>query len=191
MIRDLEKRTKFWGDNYTTDKMSDSLAFPCVEYLDDFRDKFVLEIGPGDGRQFKEVYPLASFYALADISNTVLVQEQYKSLLRFNIVDYDYVFPMSFDVVHFWYVLHHVRKDELSSFFGFVSRHVVEGGIVLFNTAPMDYPEGGYKSNGISTTKFTPQKIRKALKANGLIILSEKEVNHKSTGIVFRARRLE
>ena len=188
MIKDLEKRADFWSQNRSVEQMSDSLVCPFEEHLDDFKDKHVLEIGPGGGRQFGIVYPLAVSYVVADISDDVLSDPLYRNIVRFNIVDYKYTtLPKSFDVVHFWYVLHHVQKEELNDFFGFVSRHLVEGGIALFNTAPLDYPEGGHRSDGILTTKFTPDMVRKALKKNGFSSWFETEINEKSIGIVFRA----
>jgi SAM-dependent methyltransferase len=169
--------------------MTTSLVCPFEEYLDDFKDRSVLEIGPGDGRQFNIVYPLSSFYVVADISNCVLSNDLYQYIPRFNIVDYKFSFPYAFDVVHFWYVLHHVLKEELYDFFNFVFRHMENDGIALFNTAPLDYPRGGYKSNGISTTKFKPSVIRSALTNNNLTIVSEKEINRDSTGIVLKVKK--
>jgi SAM-dependent methyltransferase len=190
MLTHLGRRINFWNTNYFVENMSDSLPTPFMDYLDDFKDKSVLEIGPGGGRQFMVAYSLSAFYAVADISEEVLSNPFYKKIPHFYIEDYSQRFLMTFDVVHFWYVLHHVLRKELDSFFGFVSRHLVEDGIALFNSAPLDYPKGGYKGDGISTTKFTLKEVVKALERNSLEVLSMDEINQKSTGIVFRVRKV-
>lgn len=190
MLTNLGKRVNFWNTNYFAENMSDSLPTPFMDYLDDFKDKCVLEIGPGGGRQFMVAYSLSSFYVVADISEIVLSHPFYKKIPHLHIEDYSQTFPMTFDVIHFWYVLHHVRRKELNDFFRFVSRHLVEGGIALFNTAPLDYPKDGYRSDGISTTKFITKEIINSLKKNSLEVLSMDEINQKSTGIVFRARKV-
>jgi len=108
-----------------------------------FKDKDVLEIGPGEGRQMKKIEKYKT-YTVADISPAVI--ERHGGYLMKN---YNDDMKKTFDIIHFWFVVHHVRRKEVKEFFAFVNRHLREDGMVMFN-----YPVNwGKKDDGMSTTK--------------------------------------
>ena len=159
-----QERREYWSGNYLAYQQGDSLAIPCEQKKEYFINKHVLEIGPGEGRQFDFVFPFVKSVSIADISETVLNQKKYANVKdRFLINSYDDDFGKTFDVIHFWYVLHHVKFDELESFFNFLFRHINKNGTILFNTPVLEYPDPAYEDNGILTTKHDIESVGNAL----------------------------
>jgi 2-polyprenyl-3-methyl-5-hydroxy-6-metoxy-1,4-benzoquinol methylase len=163
-IDDLEARARFWGGMKPENFSGASLAFPFSGHENLFEGKNVLEIGPGEGRQFKKLSELAARYSVADISREVLDKEIYDEVPRYLITSYEAKLPKGkFDVVHFWYVIHHVKPSELEQFVRFVSNHVKVGGHVLFNTLSLEHMQaqelGG---DGKMTSPHPPEKVVEA-----------------------------
>lgn len=160
-IEDLEARAKFWGEMQPENFSGASLAFPFQGRESLFEGKNVLEIGPGAGRQFEKLSKLANRYSVADISKEVLDKEIYEECPRYLITSYEMKLPKGkFDVVHFWYVVHHVKPSELEQFAEFVSKHVKAGGHVLFNTLSLEHmPTKDLEGNGKMTSPHPQDKV--------------------------------
>ncbi len=174
MIEALTERSQFWTEHHIAKCQGNSIARPfegLAEYPDVLIDKSVLEIGPGEGRQYRVTSRLAARYGIADISPTVLARDQYAEVDRFLISDYETDdFGARFDVVCFWYVLHHVLMDEADAFFSFVKRHLEPGGVVLFNSPhanPATQLASG-KGNGLQTTQWSVPSVIDLLKRHEL-----------------------
>lgn len=160
----------------------DSLPYPFLNYVGMFKNRDVLEIGPGRGRQYDYLKESTRFYSIADISNEILSEECFDLIgTKILITDYKQEATTQFDVVHFWYVLHHVREEEVEMFFDFIYRHLHENGLVLFNTPQLQNDREIYLGDGISTTYFSLPHILKVMEKN-FRILVKKEINEKSTG---------
>lgn len=163
-IDDLEARAKFWGEMQPENFSGASLAFPFSGHEDLFEGKNVLEIGPGAGRQFEKLFPLAAKYSVADISKEVLDKEIYKEIPRHLITSYEAALSKKkFDVVHFWYVVHHIKPSELEEFVEFVNRHVKVGGHILFNTLSLEHMQP--KALGADGKMTSPHPQDKVIEA--------------------------
>ena len=181
----MQERSKFWDDNHLARQQSDSLATPFDELL--FVDKDVLEIGPGEGRQFDIVAPKVKSYCIADISPMVFEHKKYDVCRhKFLIKDYDDRFNVRFDAIHFWYVLHHVKKDELGAFVEFLYAHLLPGGFVLFNTPELDSARSDYGGDGIQTTWFDIEKVYEIFSTRFVIVDANDSLYKKSNGWVIK-----
>jgi SAM-dependent methyltransferase len=158
---------------------SDPYPFKSVEHL--FCGKRVLEIGPGQGRQYRYLRHLASAYDVCDISSSVMREPSLRGIPRWVIHDYDDQSCIDYDVVHFWYVLHHVPIEELRDFFSFVRNRLQPDGIVLFNTPREGNPPEWYRDDGIGTTSISLRNVEEAL-GDGLQIFLKERVDDRSTG---------
>lgn len=176
MIQDLSKRSNFWRDHHAVQCQGDSIARPfeaLANYASLFRGRSVLEIGPGEGRQSVALRPLARSYAIADIVPAVLKLAVHEGTDRHLIRDYAKDdLGTRFDVVCFWYVLHHILRSEADAFLAFIMRHLKPGGVVLFN-APHANPAhelADHEGNGLQTTPWTPAEVETLLARHGLSI---------------------
>ncbi|MCC6676101.1 MAG: methyltransferase domain-containing protein [Phycisphaerales bacterium] len=193
MIQDLQHRAEFWAEHHRVPCQGDSIARPFV-HVPGWRGlvtgRSVLEIGPGEGRQFAELRPLAASYAIADIVPKVLENVMYRHAGRHLITSYHAdEFGERFDVICFWYVLHHVLRDEGSAFFEFIERHLAEGGDVIFNTPSASQSVGVTQDggNGTETTPWQPDEVEALLHRVGLGIVHRAELAHNC--LVIHARR--
>ena len=182
----MQKRIEFWNDNYRALQQSDSIAVPFEKHIGLFKGKDILEIGPGEGRQFDIAIKLARLYAVADISKVVL--DQY-TCRKFLITSYKDRFDAQFDLIHFWYVLHHVLREELKDFVDFLWVHIKRDGLVLFNTPVLEYGEDNYKNDGIMTTSFTIDEVEKAFNKRFSIITKDNSLYERSNGWIVVAQR--
>ena len=132
-MKNIETRNKFWGTIEESGYGGGSEPAPYNKHVQLFKDKNVLEIGAGAGRQFHILKKVAKTYSIADISKLVLDKPMYADTLKFHITSHDMDFGKRFDVVTFWYVVHHVLATELNEFAWFISRHVDTGGYAYFN----------------------------------------------------------
>ena len=182
------ERINFWeqpqnrGPIDGSHDLIDSLPYPFLGHEHLFEDNDVLEIGPGRGRQYDYLKDLVAYYSIADISNEILDEACFdlvddKILLS----DYNDNFATQFDIIHFWYVLHHVREEEVEMFFTFIHRHLVEKGLVLFNTPQLQNDREIYLGDGISTTYYSLTQILKVMEKHFNILVT-KEIDQKSTG---------
>ena len=182
MIRSLQDRQEFWGEHYikqcqgTTTFSKDLLRDTC-------RNKCVLEIGPGEGRQFDAVFSVAKEYSITDICSVVLAQNKYdvckgKYLLKSYTLDTD----ETFDVIHAWYVLHHVLSAELDSFTELVARHLKPRGVWLFNYAWENRRK--HSEDGKGTTRYSDSVIEQVLTHNGIEIVSKRCIDDRSMEVL-------
>ena len=183
------ERQKYWGKNYLAYCQGDSIPVPFERYLDLFKGKNVLEVGPGEGRQFDAVIDLVSTCSVADISATVLANERYEKCYRFLIQDYKTWFGTKYDLIHFWYVLHHVAFDEVNDFFHFLSNHLKEDGCILFNTPMLSGHPDSFKDDGMQTTPFLIGDILAALQWDFEVITKDVTNQTNSNGMVIYARK--
>jgi len=163
MIDNLQSRRDHWNipanrapyDDFT--KSDVEWAYPADELEKLVSGMDVLEIGPGRGRTYARLKDVVTGYSICDISPDTLIDPVFDGVwYRFLLTDYRLDFYRCFDVIHFWYVLHHIKMNELEDFFGFVLRHLAPKGCVAFNT-PSDDPGGidsarPYPGDGIGTT---------------------------------------
>lgn len=162
----------------------DSLPYPFEPTLTHiYRNRDVLELGPGNGRQYERVVKLTSSYCIADIAPSVMVDPVFASASdKFILSGWEDTLHRSFDVIHFWYVLHHIRLDEMLAFFRFIARHLRQGGLVAFNLPELVNVQGPMEGDGEGTTYSDPVIIKEA--APQFEVLLAIPVQKKSTGYV-------
>ena len=194
MIDDLELRRAHWDkpeNRAPRDEhdLTDSLPYPFegVEHLFDGKD--VLEIGPGRGRQYERIKTAVQSYSVCDISPAALTEPVFADVTaRYLLSDYGKDFTDRFDVVHFWYVLHHVRLDELGNFFGFVARHLRTSGMALFNSPQVGDVLAYRPGDGLGTTLMDRATVMTAY-ASHLNTVGVCYQNDRSSGDLFIARK--
>ena len=163
-IHNLQKRVDFWSDRYQKQYQGNSPVFNFHDHLNIFKDKHILEIGPGEGRQFDHVYPMSSSYAIADISKEVLNQTKYINIQKYHITSYNDSFNNTFEVIHFWYVITHILKEELRPFFEFLYKLTSEKGVLVFNYQCIDeYSIDQLANDGMKTSVLLEEDIEKAM----------------------------
>ena len=184
----MRERAAFWDDNHLARQQSDSLATPFDGLL--FMDKDVLEIGPGEGRQFDIVAGRAKSYSIADISLKVFDHSKYDMCKhKLLIKSYDDRFDVKFNLIHFWYVLHHVKMEELAAFVEFLYAHLVPGGFVLFNTPELLSERSDYAGDGIQTTWIDIDDVRIFFSRRFVILNADNSLYKKSNGWVIKGGR--
>ncbi len=174
-MKNLENRVGFWSEADTQTTQGKSISNPFKSHIEIFESKDVLEIGPGWGRQFEQLRPLAFTYCVADICQKVLDRDIYKNLTRFIIRDYKQDLGMQFDIITFWYVIHHILGSELEEFFDFLNRHLYVGGSVFFNCPSDTFSQANgspkdMDGDGIKTTSHGIENIENMLKKYGFEI---------------------
>ena len=119
----------------------------------------VLEIGPGRGRIYARLRDKVKSYSICDIAPNTLTESVFEGVdCRILLSDYDVDRHWRWDVIHFWYVLHHIKVDELEGFFGFVVRHLRPSGFALFNLPILDQSRL-YTGDGIGTTWISESDV--------------------------------
>ena len=119
-------------------------------------ESVVLEIGPGDGRQMCILATMANTYSIADISEAVVKKHKDKVAQSFFINTWNDDFDASFDTICLWYVFHHVLNNELETFVSFLSRHLKDGGSLVFNVPTI----GQEKPDATNTTPYDVLKFK-------------------------------
>mgnify|MGYP001587806125 CR=1 FL=1 len=182
----LTERRAWWSrPENRYHNLTDSLAYPFEGIEGLFIGRDVLEIGPGHGRQCRRLVDVAKSYSVCDI--VPMDEPAFDGLQKFVIEDYSVDMGADFDVIHFWYVLHHVPISELSPFFEFVSRHLLKGGHAMFNT-PILHPNGThYAGDGLATTWIDRDAVLQNL--GQLDVVMEQHQNVGSSGILFVVRK--
>ncbi len=180
-MKDIENRIEFWTKADEGRTKGRSMPHPFMSHPEMFQSKDVLEIGPGWGRQFKQLDPLVSTYCVADICQKVLDRKVYKDIDRVLIEDYQQDLNTKFDVIAFWYVIHHILGSELDDFFSFLNRHLYVGGSVFFNCPGDEFdqeigsPEN-INGDGIKTTPHGLKKIKNMLQKYRFKISYSKDI---------------
>lgn len=192
-IVDLDKRRKLWNRDHIGPRVPygkydllDSLPYPfeSADLGDIFTGKDVLEIGPGNGRQYERVRNKARTYSIADISPAALGDPTFNQVTsKYLLTSWHQDLNRKFDVIHFWYVLHHIRQDEMGEFFAFICRHLRESGIAAFNCPEPINVQGDPNGDGLGTSYSDPGLIEE--KAPLLKIVEQVYIGQKSTGHVF------
>lgn len=193
MIEYLAARRRYWDNpNKRAPReehdLTDSLPYPFepVEHL--FHGKDVLEIGPGRGRQYVRLKDVVRSYAICDISPCALQEPVFTDLAYcYLLSDYEEVFGQ-FDVVHFWYVLHHIRTEELGDFFAFVARNLCDDGLAIFNSPQTGNDKKWYTGTGLGTTWIDARMVLDACRPH-LSITSSIWQDDRSSGHLFVASR--
>lgn len=183
-IENLNERRSFWNAHHvkncqgSTPVHVDLIKKYCMM-------NNVLEIGPGEGRQFDIGFPISRTYDIADISNVVLNRDKYDNVgNKYFIQNYNDVdFKRKYDVVHCWYVLHHVLREETISFINMAYRLLIEGGIFMFNFANFRN-DGKDNDNGTQTTRRTFDEVISTLEVLKFRILEYIPVQNYSSTIV-------
>lgn len=170
-----------------------------TEFLDNFISKTnwsmntnILEIGPGGGRQMKKVAWIKhKNYYVADISPNVC--NDYMNSLLITWPEYKENLTEKVQLVHCWYVIHHVLKDELDNFINFINRQLTHGGSFIFNypdfnrtMRPQDFANDGYGPSG--TAKHTRQEIIDSLEKNDMTVIEEKRDSNSHTFAIWAKR---
>lgn len=118
-----------------------------------FFDKNVLEIGPGFGNQYNKIKDIVKTYGIIDISKEVLDHDVFAGIKeKYEINTYNIDLNKKFDVIHFWFVIHHILKSEIVSFINFLARHVSHDGYLLFNYP--SHKHGVEDNDGLKTSLF-------------------------------------
>ena len=152
-------RRTFWDQGHVIQRQGDSDPFPFLhvkDWYDSFVRKDVLEIGPGDGRQMFILATMANTYSIADISEAVVKKHKDKVAQSFFIKTWNDDFDTSFDTICLWYVFHHVLNNELETFVSFLSRHLKDGGSLVFNVPTI----GQEKPDATNTTPYDVLKFK-------------------------------
>ena len=190
MLDDLALRANYWKDSLAPYQdrhdLADSIPYPYagLEHLFDGKD--VLEIGPGRGRQYVNLRKRVDTYSLCDIVH--LDKVMYGEDQKYWITDYDIELSADFDVIHFWYVIHHIKLDELPKFFKFLWKHLRLGGIILFNTPWLGNERKWYVGDGIGTTYIDKDTIID-FSYSWFNIFHAAILNERSCGYVFGLRK--
>lgn len=193
MIQNLKQRKEFWGKRKNrgpidgSHDISGSMPYPFEAHVELFKSKDVLELGPGNGRQYDVLKDVVKRYSVCDISSEALGEGCFVNLSKHLLYDYKQDLLETFEIIHFWYVLHHVTFSELDLFFGFVYRHLKVGGCVLFNTPQIQVDTKIYPGDGIGTTNFNLMLILKTLEVFNFRILNVEYINKESTGYLIIA----
>lgn len=196
MIYDLEKRRQGWNQRKarapydTHHDMTDSLPYPFENagIYPIFCGRDVLEIGPGNGRQYERLSKKAKSYCIADIAPNGLAESVFRTATeKFLLEDWNQNLGRTFDVIHFWYVLHHIRLGEMPDFFSFVHRHLKSGGLAAFNCPMPINVTGAPEGDGFGTTYSDPMVVQNNCRP--LNILMSLPIGQKSNGYVFLLQR--
>jgi len=131
-VLEVHKRLAYWtkAHPWLKEKVDSETNFFKL-HLHRFENKKVLEIGPGAGRQYKNILNMIEKGYVADICQNVV--DEYENGLLLKLPNYMQNLPQKVDIVHCWYVVHHVRVRELKDFFDFVYRQLKPRGYFLFN----------------------------------------------------------
>ena len=167
-MTDIDARRAYWDNPANRapredHDLTDSMPYPfdVLDVEDWFAHKDVLEIGPGRGRQYAVLKGMAKSYSVCDISPAALAEPVFSGVAdKYLLSDYADDFTARFDVVHFWYVLHHVVALEMCDFFAFVARHLHTGGTALFNSAQSGNAPDWYTGDGMGTTWMDRTMVR-------------------------------
>ena len=184
-----ENRLKHWSTGWTAKNQGDSPPVPFFNYINYFYSKNVLEIGPGEGRQHAPIKDIVSDYSIADISPQVLDCPVFKYLDRFLISNYSVDFKKKFDLIHFWYVLHHVPSIEAKDFIQFILRHLKDNGIVMFNSPYLGFDEGAYADDGVNTTPYSNKDVLDLFLDDFDLVVSDNSLIGNSNGVIYIWRK--
>jgi 2-polyprenyl-3-methyl-5-hydroxy-6-metoxy-1,4-benzoquinol methylase len=190
-VENESARLEHWSTGWTAVNQGDSNPVPFCGHEGRFRGKEALEIGPGEGRQYKAVHDRCLSYAIADVSQQALdcpIFDDVDWKLRIRDIRID-SFCRKFDIVHFWYVLHHVPMIEVYDFFSFAHNHLHRNGLIMFNTPYLDFAAGCYSDDGVNTTRHNIADIVNLLDPLFFIETIDGTKYERSNGHIYIGRR--
>lgn len=161
MMENYDKRAEFWSDMKRLDykdRWINNDMWNLLRHGLIFEGQDVLEIGPGIGRQYEVFRPFARSYAVADISDSVLSLYKNKSTERIKIGNWSGKYKDGFDIIHFWFVIHHILKSEAGDFLRFVMMNLRKDGMIIFN-APTGENATRFKEDGMKTTPWEKDEV--------------------------------
>lgn len=194
-MKNIKNRVRFWSEADICATQGESISNPFKSHIEIFESKDVLEIGPGWGRQFQQLSLLTSNYCVADICKKVLDRKIYKDIDTIVIKNYKQDLNRKFDIITFWYVIHHILSSELENFFDFLNRHLYVGGSVFFNcpSDTLNQENGSLKDidgDGIKTTLHNVKHIENMLKKYGFKISHQSHEALAQNCYVFLAEKI-
>lgn len=178
-MKNLKERSKFWSD-------PEKLSRPNLKWYDDktleafndfkiFKDKKVLEIGMGLGEQFKKISPFAKEYHIADISESNLNNPIFDKCTKFLIKSWKLDTHNKYDIITFWYVVHHSYKEELRPFINFLMKHLKKEGLLIFNS-PLEHRHSTrFYEDGIRTTLWLKGEVKSIFQEKPLELIFHSE----------------
>lgn len=181
-MEDLQKRSEFWSQAYTKLQNTQNNTTSYLDtQLELFEDEKVLEIGPGGGRQYVKVGQLTEDYFIADISQAVLDLPIYNNVKGKYLIDYKTELEEKFDIIHFWYVLHHFKLDEIDMFFRYLHAALNKHGLIIFNMPKIEKykPASIFQNNGMGTSKISRVNILDSI-VDLFKIVDERTINIES-----------
>jgi hypothetical protein len=161
-ITNFYQRDEFWSEktrlkSFATEWFNEEMKKAMLNF-EIFRGKHVLEIGPGIGRQFDVIRPYTKTYSIADISWKNINLPIFEGSDKFPVskyILYQYGdLRHKWEVIHFWFVIHHILHDEIHKFIDFIYRHIMDNGYVIFNAPIADTGGDRFKEDGMSTTPW-------------------------------------
>lgn len=186
----LEKRLEHWSTGWTAVNQGDSPPHPFLGYQGYFKGTKILEIGPGEGRQYNLAKHWSVDYSIADISQQVLDCPVFNGVSnKYLLRNFDDPLFDSFDLIHFWYMLHHVTIEELEPFVKFIHRHLYHEGLVMFNTPYLDFHKGAYSDDGVNTTPFNIIQIMEAFEPYFFCLVIDGRNYGRSNGYIYIGRK--
>ena len=195
-MKDLTKRSEFWNHHNIIYHQGNCQKDPFIltpNWQSLYQGKQVLEIGPGEGRQFKILLPLTSSYDIADISPDVVRNPIYKQTHKQSLLtSWDLSLNTMYDTICLWYVFHHVLKSEAAGLISFLSRHTKHGGFVHFNCPQIVSHSGlsvNQDGNGRETTPWILKEILDLFTKPDWIVSYRTSTNDLSNGFVILAQK--
>jgi 2-polyprenyl-3-methyl-5-hydroxy-6-metoxy-1,4-benzoquinol methylase len=188
--QNLEARIEHWSHGWTAKNQGDSDPSVLINYAKYYMDADVLEIGPGEGRAFEIIRRIVKSYTIADISQNVLDCPVWDGVDKMLLRGYDDTFNKQFDVIHFWYVMHHIPRCEVWDFFTWIMAHLKKDGMLLFNTPYLNFAGGAYKDDGVLTTRYTIGEITNLLEPHFIHLYIDGTKIGKSNGHIYVGKKL-
>lgn len=167
----LQERVDFWDEHHYAACQGGTPVL-IDRHLDLLRNKDVLEIGPGEGRQFSLAAPVARSYAVADISQKVLSQPLFSTASQHQLTSWRVELGRQWDIIHAWYVVHHLLPEERPEFFNFLRTHLKHDGTVIFNIPFANISPGDAMDDGMRTTRVDSDEIISETSIAGLRVVS-------------------
>ena len=174
--RNNRDRLKFWnkvGPVSRVGKGDEDFPYKAYdEWESFFKDKNVLEIGPGAGKQLNEVASLATEYSVADVADLVLKLYPEKKNRKSYKIDFDFSNSIrkKYDTIVAWYVVHHVLREEIDGFIDFLSSTLKKDGVAVFNIPDRDHGNTAADNDGTKTTDWQKLEIEDLLVARGFTV---------------------
>jgi len=171
-ITNLRARKAFWKSHYSCMGLSPVMPYDGFGWRQLVAKHDVLEVGPGGGRQFDLVAPIAASMAVADIVPEVLAMPRYADAQRYLLKQYSIPRREGYDVVMCSYVLHHVLKKEGPAFVQMLADVLRIGGTLLLNAPDDELPENDKPKNareqGIRCTGWSNAELAVLFAGAGL-----------------------